>query len=410
MANAWSTDRHRESRGQNVSSCIFVSVVFCLAAWASPFAHVEGEILNDVATGGTRLAARVEAINLNQISAIPGALVFEKVDERAPSSIRDRSGEAVIANHPGDVQVLYDDHLVFANESSREFMQLVAATVSHLSMETSELNPSLVLVLGSFLLAGEYTREAFFAFCFPGVMFEVRDLLSCGERNQIVDAEIYTNGSLESRETFGGVILAEQGHMPTLRGVQGHRCARWFGSYRKRSTPTDVERSIHFRQGKLSIGEPKPATGKFGRATCSLFFEAWIFCAFGKEVSISCLQVAQSLLDRNARNIIQKSKLRLFLPAGEGRTLSGVSDGFLAAGPCFRAFVQSAVVDEATTSNRPTKQVLLLSGRIEAVLEPSQRHACRIHCARVKSTIVAIGRISSYYLRQAIPAIGRNLT
>jgi hypothetical protein len=50
MANTRSRDRNRESRGQNVASCILVSVVFCIAAWASPLAHVEGQVLGRPST------------------------------------------------------------------------------------------------------------------------------------------------------------------------------------------------------------------------------------------------------------------------------------------------------------------------------------------------------------------------
>jgi hypothetical protein len=137
MANTRSRDRHRESRGQNVASCILVSVVLCLADGASPVAHVERQVLDDVATSGAGLAAGIEAVDLDQLPAVPGALVREAGQEHAPSGVRDHSGEAVVADHSSDVQILDYDHLVFANESSAELAHLVAATVGHLGMETS---------------------------------------------------------------------------------------------------------------------------------------------------------------------------------------------------------------------------------------------------------------------------------
>jgi hypothetical protein len=46
----------------------------------------------------------------------------------------------------------------------------------------------------------------------------------------------------------------------------------------------------------------------------------------------------------------------------------------------------------------------LLGGRVEAVLESSQRHACRIASTPVKSTVVATGQRFLCQLKQAVSA------
>jgi hypothetical protein len=51
------------------------------------------------------------------------------------------------------------------------------------------------------------------------------------------------------------------------------------------------------------------------------------------------------------------------------------------------AMVENALTnsesDETTAPDGPAEQDLLLGGRVETVFESSQRHACRIRCARV---------------------------
>jgi len=381
--------------------------VLYLAAWASPVAHVERQELDDVATSRAGLAAGIEAVDLHELPAVPGALVRQEGQEHAPSSVRDNSGEAVVADHSSDVQILDDDHLVFANDSCRELMQLVAATVSHLGMETSELDLSLVPVLGSFLFAGEHTGEEPLALRLSGVVLEVGNLLARGERGQGVDAEIDAHGGLELGQVLDGLVLAEQGHVPALGGIQGYRGARWLDVGRERAAPADVQRSVHLSQGQLAVGETKPATGELGRAARTLLLEAGVLCSLGEEVGVGGLQVAQGLLDRNARNLVQESKLGLLLPVRECGALSGIPDGLFARRPRFTSFVQRLVVDESATPNRPTKQGFLLGSRVETILESSQRHACRIASTPVKSTIVATGRRFLCQLKQAVSTPGR---
>jgi len=80
--------------------------------------------------------------------------------------------------------------------------------------------------------------------------------------------------------------------------------------------------------------------------------------------------MAQGLLDGDARNLVQECKLWIFLPSGKRCTLGRVADRLLARGPRFGALMQGAIVDEATASDGPAEQDLLLGGRVETVLNP----------------------------------------
>jgi hypothetical protein len=371
MADTGSTDRCRESRGQNIASCILISVVLCLAAWTSPIASVEGQMLNDAPTSGTSFAAGIEAVDLEQLPSVPDALVSEERQEHVPSSVRDHSSEAVVADHSSDVQILDYDHLVFANESSGELGDVVATTVSHLGVETSKLNTSFVPVAASFLLSIESPRESSLALHLSGVVLKVGDLLSGRKSSQGADAEIDADGSLEPGQMLDGVVLAEQGYVPTLGAIETYRDARRLGTCWKWTAPSDVQRNVHLGQGQLAAGETKPAASKLGRASRVLSLETRVLRPFCEEVGVSSLQVAQSLLDRNARNLVEERELGLLLPSRESGTLGCVPDGLLAQSPSFRALVQGSIVDESAAPDSPTKQDLLLGGRVEAVLESS---------------------------------------
>jgi hypothetical protein len=107
-----------ESRSKDILCGILVSVVLYLTTWASPVAHTERQALDDVSTSGACLTTGIEAIDLDQLSTVPHTFVRKESQEHAPSGVRDYSGEAVVAYHSSDVQILDYDHLIFANESS----------------------------------------------------------------------------------------------------------------------------------------------------------------------------------------------------------------------------------------------------------------------------------------------------
>jgi len=90
-------------------------------------------------------------------------------------------------------------------------------------------------VLRSFLFSGERTGEAPLALQLSGVVFEVGNLLASRERGQGVDTEIDTDGGFKLGQVIDGLVLAEQGYVPALGGIQGYRGAgrlHTFGSGR----------------------------------------------------------------------------------------------------------------------------------------------------------------------------------
>lgn len=139
MTYTRSTGRHREPSGQNVFCCIDVAVVNRAALRARPRANVQRQPFDDETARVACFAAREESIDLHELPAVPLGFVFELPEEFRPTGIRDHTRERVVLNHPRYVQILDYDHLVFANESSAQFVEMVLATVGHVSVKTRQL-------------------------------------------------------------------------------------------------------------------------------------------------------------------------------------------------------------------------------------------------------------------------------
>src|SRR5437764_10760397 len=118
-------------------------------------------------TTATRFTRWVPAVDLGQGASIPGGLVLQLADELAPSHVADMLCQAVIFQHVLHGQALYANHLVFADDTSREFVLEIAAFVGDLRVQACNLTPCFGTVLGAFFLSGETSlrsRQPFFSF------------------------------------------------------------------------------------------------------------------------------------------------------------------------------------------------------------------------------------------------------
>ena len=120
--------------------------MFSLAGGARPGTNAERKFFDDVATGAARLAARKEAIDFDQRTTVPFRFVAELADEFRPASIRDCTREAPILDHSTDVQILDDNRLVFANESSAELVGIVPASIGDSGVQAGKLQARLVAI------------------------------------------------------------------------------------------------------------------------------------------------------------------------------------------------------------------------------------------------------------------------
>ena len=389
MTNIQSTDiaitGYREPRGKNVVRSVLVSIVDCATGRTRPGSNTERKTFDDMPTTMACLAAREEAINLQQGSLVPLALVRQEREKHAPRGVGDNTSEAVVLEHPQHVQILDDDHLVFANESSAELVEMIAPPVGDASVKSSELLSSLEPVLGSFLLVSETARENTLASQLSSVVLEVDDLLAGREGGERSNSDVDPYGGLELRKRLDGLVLAEKRDVPTTRRIQRDGYGRRLYALRKRAAPANVQWASHFGQRQRAVLEAECTSAELGGPSVALLLEARVLRSLREEVGVRALEMPERLLKRNARHFVEEGQLGQFLPRRKSRALRDVADRLLRGCPGFRARVQCLVVDKANTSNRSTQESLLLKRRVEAVTKAS-KHSYTLTRSSVSAT------------------------
>jgi len=109
-----STGRCREPLGQNVSCSVDIPVMADATLWADPFTHIQWEVLHDMLAIMTGFRRRIPAIDFDEGSSVPLALVVHLANKLTPSHITDSFCQTVILDHVLDGQTLHADHLVNA--------------------------------------------------------------------------------------------------------------------------------------------------------------------------------------------------------------------------------------------------------------------------------------------------------
>ena len=93
-----------------------------------------------IPASGTNLTAGVEGGYTHNSASIPLSLIFQHSKEVAPTSVADIMSQLVVAHHPLDIEVFDCDHLVFANESSAQFLVMVVTPVRNALMDPGNLD------------------------------------------------------------------------------------------------------------------------------------------------------------------------------------------------------------------------------------------------------------------------------
>ncbi len=382
MSNARSTACRREPRGQNVLRCVVVAVVFGVAMGARPSLRAEGETA-DAAARTARLAARVEAVDLDQRPSVPRALVVELSQQFSPPCHQDGSRETTVAKQAAHVQVLDDDRLVFANESSAELVQKVSALVGRPRAHARQLEARALLVSGALLLSRDAPRERPLSFattiCMPGVCnaFPVR------EHDEVRQSDVHADRSLHLRQRANARVRAEDGDVPPARRVEGHSCARRPRVLRQRTRPANRQRRRHASEPQLGAFHAKAVACECSSATPAPRSESRVAPFLPKEPRVGGLQLPDGLLQRNARHVLQECKVRVCLPPCQPSTLFRISQVFLVPCPSVAALLQRAVVDEAAAPDSSTEKIGLLRRRVHAVAEGAE------HTLRLASPVAA---------------------
>ncbi len=100
-----------------------------------------------MSTVKTAFGGGIPLVDLDQVASIPFCFVGQKGHKFRPSNITDRFCKAMILDHVLDLQTLHADRLVFTDQTCRELMQEVTASISNAGMDLRNFYSCLGTVL-----------------------------------------------------------------------------------------------------------------------------------------------------------------------------------------------------------------------------------------------------------------------
>jgi len=205
-------------------------------------------------------------------------------------------------------------------------MQVIHPAIGDFGVNTRNFNSCFIPVLATQLL-----------FCNPALIFgKLGGVFGCVSRiarfktiagnNQGVNANINSNLCCCSRKQFRFKFTQTRDEV-TASSISGN--CNSSGVTRQFAAPSNIKRLATFGKRKLSVFVRESSVCEFCALLVFLRFECWIFCSFLKEVFKCCLLVSQTLLQRNARHLIEKFKLWFLLDLGKPGVSSNIADLFL---------------------------------------------------------------------------------
>lgn len=211
-----STGSYRQSGGQDVPCSVHISVMR-RAAPARPGPDVQRDLRRQGSACGTHPAAGEPAVDDDEVTPVPGALVLQHGAQFRPRSVGDGARERAVLQHIADGQVLDHDRLVLADESSGELVEKVVPAIGDPCMDPGHLASALVVIAGTSGLAGELSLGPREAGSVPALVSGIGDLLSRGEG----DEEVIPMSTPTERSVSGPGAIASSHSMDT-----NHRPAR----------------------------------------------------------------------------------------------------------------------------------------------------------------------------------------
>jgi len=95
--------------------------------------------------------------DFDQVTAAPGELVSQKLDQATPSGVGNPTCKRTVAQHVGGLKMLDDNRAVALGIGGGERIQDVVALAANFSMQPIHATHSLLSVVGAFLSPGNHT-------------------------------------------------------------------------------------------------------------------------------------------------------------------------------------------------------------------------------------------------------------
>ena len=239
-----STDNHRKPCGEYIFSSIDVAVdANCSTTRTIPSANIQRQLVYDKPTSVTSFAAREKAVNLNQLTTVPLALVLKLSEQFAPSSIAnppaggippnrgDVRGVVAVANHVSNREVFNSQNAIFSDQPSCQLVQEIGTEVFYFGVYSSYLKSRFISVARAFGFPAQFLLRRFKFLIQPIEMLRVCYLFSVTSANQTSNTSIDTNLFLSWRQWLNGLVIYQQRDKPASRRVEFDRHRRWLTTF-----------------------------------------------------------------------------------------------------------------------------------------------------------------------------------
>jgi hypothetical protein len=362
-----STDCNCESRSQNITTGIDISVMGCSAFWTLPLSDAQWQLIDYKTTVSASLTRWEKAIYLYQFSTVPLAFILKLSNQFSPSSITDATSKRTIFDHVSDSQILNRYYLVFAYQLSRQLMQKIFSRITYFSVNSSHSNFCFFSVLRAFVSSRKnFLRCPEFSI-FVIEMFGIGHFFSIRSSNQRGQSSVQANIFSGWWKWLNCWVVNQKRNIPTSRRFEFDGNRRWLAFNRKISTPDNIQRLFAFGKPELPIFPLKSRTSKFSVSAISFLFKVRIFGSFRPEVLKRFTQVAKCLLQRYTANLVKERKLLFFFPESQHRRSLVVADPLLSLIPPLGSGSQSFVVNQTNASHCSTQEILLFERGVKPI-------------------------------------------
>lgn len=244
-----------------------------MAVWAFPCSDVQCLLASVFAARVADLTAGIPVVDDCELTSVPFGLVFEHGAELPPACVPDAFVQAAFrllpvgevlsrivrvrfwlaaSAHVLDSQVLDDNRLVFTDNSGRELVEKVGATVFDLRVCLSHLQPGFPIVVASFLLPGELSlRQPEFLQVFSQVSWIV-DFFTIAENSEVFQPHVDTN-HVSILGWLKNDIFDQYADVPTSSRVQTDRHTGRSAFAWQSARPPYMQWFAHLRQRQRSV-------------------------------------------------------------------------------------------------------------------------------------------------------------
>ncbi|ATS18507.1 hypothetical protein BRW62_06780 [Parathermosynechococcus lividus PCC 6715] len=204
--------------------------------------------------------------------------------------------------------------MVFTDEPRRYPVQMVLSGVGNLLVDSSKVKSCFFSIARPLLLATQCLLCPSQLFVSLVKMLGIGNLFACTQGDKTANPYIqaYSVGGRWQGQIAW--IVKRQAGVPLPRRIQANSNGGWLNTIWQLPRPSDSQWLGALCQKHFTVLPLKGRPSKFCTTAVALLFEVGIFRPTCKEVTESGLQMPQSLLQRNAADLVEKLQVILLFP------------------------------------------------------------------------------------------------